>query len=140
MQVAINTSIDTFKDTFSHTFCIRFSPKFEKGVVIPVTSVRPDMIFNTLWDSVKTKLICSYVTMMQQANKHYCPSPQYQVGDLVKIFSTCFCKETQFNKLEPVFMGPYKIFCCLLEIDNYIVEISFAPFGFIIVHTSLLAP
>jgi len=37
-------------------------------------------------------------------------------------------------------MGPYKILHCFPEIDNYAVEILFAPAGFIIVYTSLLAP
>jgi len=78
--------------------------------------------------------------MTQQANKRRHPSPQYNVGDLIKISSSCFPKETQFNKLEPVFMGRYKIFRCMSETDNYTVEIPFASSRFITVHTSLLAP
>jgi len=78
--------------------------------------------------------------MTQQANKRRRPSPQYQVGDLVKVLSSCFPKDTQFSKLEPVFMGPYKIFRCFPETDNYTVEIPFAPSSFITVHTSHLAP
>jgi len=140
VQVAINMGIDTFRDATPDTLCIRFTPKFEKGVVVSAASLRPDMISNALWDSVKTKLVRSHVAMMQQANKRRCPSPQYQVGDLVKVLSSYFPKETQFNKLEPVFMGPYKIFHYMPETDNYIVEIPFAPSGFITVHTSLLAP
>jgi len=140
IQVAINTSIDASRDAASHTLCIHFSPKFEKGVVVPTASLRPDMISNALWDSVKTKLVRSRVAMTQQANKRRHPSLPYNKGDLVKISSSCFPKETQFNKLEPVFMGPYKIFCCMPETDNYTVEILFAPSRFITVHTSLLAP
>jgi len=132
--------IDTFRDAAPHTLCIRFTPKFEKGVVIPAVSLTPVMISNALWDSVKTKLVPSHVAMTQQANKSYRPSPQYQVGDLVKVLSSCFPKDTQFSKLEPAFMGPYKIFRSFSETDNYTVEISFASSGFITVHTSLLAP
>jgi len=78
--------------------------------------------------------------MMQQANKRRRPSPQYQVGDLVKISSTCFPKGTQFNKLEPVFLGPYKLLHCISETDNYTIEIPFALSGSMTIHTSLLAP
>jgi len=140
VQVAINIGIDASRDAAPHTLCIRFTPKFEKGVVIPAVSLRPDMISKALWDSGKTNLVCSYIAMTQQANKCRHPSPQYQVGDLVKMLSSYFPKDTQFSKLEPVFMGPYKIFHCFPETDNYTVEISFAPSGFITVHTSLLAP
>ena len=140
MQVAINTSIDTSRDISCHTLCIRFSHKFEKGVVVPASPLRPDMISDALWDSVKTKLIRSRIATTQQANKCLHPSPQYQVGDLLKISSTCHPKETQFNKLELVFMGPYKIFHYMPETDNHIFEISFTPAGFIIVHTCLLVP
>jgi len=140
VQVAINTGIDASRDASPHTLCIRFTLKFEKAVVVPAASLRPDMISNALWDSVKTKLICSCVAITQQANKCRRPSPQYQVGDLVKIFSSCFPKDTQFNKLEPVFMGPYKLLHCIPEMDNYTIEIPFAPLGTMTVHTSLLAP
>jgi len=139
VQIAINTEVDSSRDAAPHTLCIHFTPKFKKGVIIPAASLRPDMISNALWDSVKTKLVCSCVAMTQQANKCRRPSAQYQVGDLVKVLSSCFPKDTQFSKLEPVFMGPYKIFCCFPETDNYTVEILFAPSGFITVHTSLLA-
>jgi len=77
MQVAINTGIDAHRDASSHTLCIHFTPKFEKVVVIPAASLRPDMISNALWDSVKTKLVRSHVAMTQQANKRRRPSPQY---------------------------------------------------------------
>jgi len=140
MQVAINTSIDASRDASSHTLCMYFTPKFTKGVIIPAPALRPDMISNALWDSVKMKLVQRHVAMTQQANKHRYLSLQYNIGDLIKISSSCFPKETQFNKLEPVFMGPYKIFCCMPETDNYMVEIPFALSGFITVHASLLAP
>jgi len=48
VQVAINTGIDASRDAAPHTLCVRFTPKFEKGVVIPTTSLRPDMISNAL--------------------------------------------------------------------------------------------
>jgi len=139
VQVAINTSIDASRDTSPHSLCIRFTRKFEKGVVVPTASLRPDMIFNTLWDSIKTKLVCSRVAMTQQANKCRRSSPQYNIGDLVKISSSCFPKDTQFNKLEPVFIGPYKLLRCIPETDNYTVEIPFALSSAMTVHTSLLA-
>jgi len=46
----------------------------------------------------------------------------------------------QFNKLKPVFLGRYKLPRCIAEMDNYTVEIPFAPSGAMTVHTSLLAP
>jgi len=140
VQVAINTGIDASRDASPHTLCIRFTPKFEKGFVVPAASLRPDMISNALWNSVKTKLVRSRVAMTQQANKRRRPSPQYQVGDLVKISYCCFPKDMQFNKLEPVFMGPYKLLRCIPKTDNYTIEIPFAPSGAMTVHTSLLAP
>jgi len=75
VQVAINTGIDASRDASPHTLCIRFTPKFEKGVVVPTAYLRPDIISNALWDSVKTKLVCSRVAMTQQANKCCRPSP-----------------------------------------------------------------
>ena len=63
MQVAINAAIDASRDTSPHTLCIRFSPKFEKRVVVPTASLRPDMISNALWDSVKTKLARCRIAM-----------------------------------------------------------------------------
>jgi len=65
VQVAINMGIDASRDASPHTLCIRFSPKFEKGVVVSAASLRPDMISNALWDSVKTKLVRSRLAMMQ---------------------------------------------------------------------------
>jgi len=139
VQVAINTGIDASRDASSHTLCIRFIPKFEKGVVVPAACLRPDIISNALRDSVKTKLVCSRIAMTPQANKRRRPSPQYPVGDLVKISSCCFPKDTQFNRLESVFMGPYKLLRCIPETDNYTGEIPFAPSSAMTVHTSLLA-
>jgi len=55
VQVAINTLIDASRDATPHTLCIRFSPKFKKGVIVPAASLRPDMISNALWNSVKTR-------------------------------------------------------------------------------------
>jgi len=106
VQVAINKGIDASRDATPHTLCIRFTLKFEKGVLVPAAYLRPDMISKALWDSVKTKLIHSRIAMTQQANKRHHPSPQYQVGDLVKILSSCFPKDTQFSKLKPVYIGP----------------------------------
>jgi len=140
VQVAINTSLDASRDATLHTLCFRFLPKFEKGVIVPASSLRPDGISNTLWGTVKTKFVQSCVSMTQQANKRCQPSPSYQVGQQVKVSSSCFPKDTQFNKLEPVFIGPYKILRCFPDTDNYAVEIPFAPAGSIMVHTFLLAP
>jgi len=93
VEVAINTGIDASRDASPHTLCICFTPKFEKGVVVPAASLHPDMISNTLWDSVKTKLVRSRVAMTQQAKKCRHPSPHYKVGDLVKISSSYFPQE-----------------------------------------------
>jgi len=48
VQVAINTSIDASRDASPHTLCMCFTPKFEKGVVVPAPALRPNMISNAL--------------------------------------------------------------------------------------------
>ena len=75
MQVTINTSIDASRDASPHTLCMHFTPKFKKGVIIPAPTLRPDIISNALWDSVKMKCVQSRITMTQQANKRRHPSP-----------------------------------------------------------------
>jgi len=75
IQVAINTSIDASRDASPHTLCMHFTPKFKKGVIIPAPTLRPDIISNALWDSVKMKCVQSRITMTQQANKRRHPSP-----------------------------------------------------------------
>jgi len=75
VQVVINTSIDASRDVSPHTLCIHFTFRIEKGVIVPAVSLRPDMISNALWDSVKTKLVRSHVAMTQQATKRQRPSP-----------------------------------------------------------------
>jgi len=59
VQVAINILLDNSKNGSSYTLHIRFSPKFKKGVIVPTFSLRPDRICNALWDTIKTKLVCS---------------------------------------------------------------------------------
>ena len=63
VQVAINTGIDASRDASPHTLCIRFTPKFEKGVVVSSASLCPDITSNALWDSVKTKLVHNHVAI-----------------------------------------------------------------------------
>src|SRR5205085_11588382 len=54
--------------------------------------------------------------------------------------SSCFPNVTLFNKLEPIFVGPYPISRCFPETDNYTIDTPLSASGHITVHTSVLAP
>ena len=58
----------------------------------------------------------------------------------MKLHSSVFSKESQFNNLEPIFLGAYSVIKCFLDSDNYTIKTPLAPSGQIKVHTSLLAP
>jgi len=78
--------------------------------------------------------------MTRQANKKRRMSPEYKIGDLVKIHYSKISRNSQYFQLEPVFLGPYPISAVYPDTDNYTLECSLVPSGHLKVHTSLLAP
>jgi hypothetical protein len=89
---------------------------------------------------VQEKMNNSRVDMARQANKKRRQSPDYQIGDLAKIHHSAISRNSQYSKLEPVFLGPYPISAVFPDIDNYQVECPLVPSGHLKLHTSLLAP
>jgi len=67
-------------------------------------------------------------------------SPEYKIGDLVKIHHSGISRNSQYSKLEPVFLVPYPISAVYPDTDNYTLECPLVPSGHVKVHTSLLAP
>ena len=67
-------------------------------------------------------------------------SPEYKIGDLVKIHHSDISWNSQYSKLEPIFLGPYPISAVYPYTDNYTLECPVVPSGHLKVHTSLLAP
>jgi len=80
------------------------------------------------------------VEMTTEANKKRRMSPEYKIGDLVKIHHSGISRNSQYSKLEPVFLGPYPISAVYPDTGNYTLECPLVPFGHLKVHTSLLAP
>jgi len=82
----------------------------------------------------------SRVEMTRQANKKRRMSPEYKIGDLVKIHHSGISRKSQYSKLEPVFLGPYLISAVYPDTNYYTLECPLVPSGHLKVHTSLLAP
>ena len=82
----------------------------------------------------------SCVEMTRQANKKRRMSPEYKIGDLFKINHSGISRNSQYSKLEPVFLGLYHISAVYPDTDNYTLECPLVPSGHLKVHTSLLAP
>jgi len=59
-----------------------------------------------MWAAVQEKMNNSRVEMTRQANKKRRISPQYRIGDLVKSHYSGMSRNSQYSKLEPVFLGP----------------------------------
>jgi len=66
-------------------------------------------------------------------------SPEYKICDLVKIHHSGISRNSQYSKLELVFLGPYSISVVYPDTDNYTLECPLVPSGHLKVHTSLLA-
>jgi len=62
-----------------------------------------------MWVVVQEKMSYSRVEMTRQANKKRRMSPEYKIGDLVKIHHFGISRNSQYSKLEPVFLGPCPI-------------------------------
>ena len=56
----------------------------------------------------------------------------------MKIHTSTVSREFQFNKLEPMFLGPYPVIKCFPDRDDYTIKTPSAPRGQIKVHASLL--
>jgi len=67
-------------------------------------------------------------------------SPEYKIGYLVKIPHYRISRNSQYSKLEPVFLGPYPISAVYPDTDNYMLECPLVPSGHLKVHIFLLAP
>jgi len=67
-------------------------------------------------------------------------SIEYKIGDLVKIHYSGISRNSQYSKLEPVFLGPYPISAVYPDTDNYTLECPLVPSGHLKDHTCLLAP
>jgi len=78
--------------------------------------------------------------MTRQVNKKRRISSEYMIGELVKIHYSRISRNSQYSKLEPVFLGPYPISAVYPDTNNYALECPLGPSGHIKVHTSLLAP
>jgi len=93
-----------------------------------------------MWAAVQEKMNNSRVEMTRQGNKKRRMSPEYKIGDLVKIHHSGISRNSQYSKLEPVFLGPYPISAMYPDTDKYTLECPLVPSGQLKVHTSLLAP
>jgi len=71
-----------------------------------------------MWAAVQEKMNNSHMEMTRQANKKMRISPEYKIGDLVKIHHSGISRNSQYSKLEPVFLGPYPISAMYPDTDN----------------------
>ena len=115
-----------------------YLPRSPVGSDIP--TVRPDGLTQARWAAVQEKMNNSRVEMTRQANKKRRMSPEYKIGDLVKVHHSGISSNSQYSKLEPVFLGPYPISAVYPDTDNYTLECPLVPSGHLKVHTCLLAP
>jgi len=141
VQEAINNSVDATRGCTPHSLVFRFSPTYQDTPVgSDIPTVRPDGLTQAMWAAVQEKMNNSRVEMTRQANKKRRMSPEYKIGDLVKIHHSGISRNSQYSKLEPVFLGPYPISAVYPDTDNYMVECPLVPSSHLKVHTSLLAP
>jgi len=133
--------VDTTRGCTHHSLVFRFSPTYQDTLVgSDIPTVRPDSLTHTMWAAVQEKMNNSCVEITRQANKKRRMSPKYKIGDLVKIHHSGISRNSQYSKLEPVFLGPYPISAVYPDTDNYILECPLVPSGHLKVHTSLLLP
>jgi len=141
VQEAINNSVDATRGCTPHSLVFRFSPTYQNTPVgSDIPTVRPDGLTQAMWAAVQEKMNNSRVEMTRQANKKRRMSPEYKIGDLVKIHHSGISRNSQYSKLEPVFLGPYPISAVYPDTDNYALECPLVPSSHLKVHTSLLAP
>jgi len=141
VQEAINNSVDATRGYNPHSLVFRFSPTYQDSPVgSDIPTIRPDGLSKAMWAAVQAKMNNSHVEMTRQTNKKRRMSPKNKIGDLVKIHHSEISRNSQYSKLEPVFLGPYPISALYPDTDNYTLEYPLVPSGHLKVHTSLLAP
>jgi hypothetical protein len=133
--------VDATRGCTPHSLVFRFSPTYQDTPIrTDIPTVRPDGLTQAMWAAVQEKMNASRVDMTRQANKKRRMSPEYKIGDLVKIHHSGISRNSQYSKLEPVYLGPYPISAVYPDTDNYTLECPLVPSGHLKVHTSLLAP
>jgi len=141
VQESINNSVDATRGCTPHSVVFRFSPTYQDTPVgLDIPTVRPDGLSQAMLASVQEKMNNSRVAMTMQANKKSRMSPEYKIGDIVKIHPSGISRNSQYSKLDPVILGPYPASAVYPHTDNYTLECSLVPSGHLKVHNSLLAP
>jgi len=132
--------VDATRGCTPHSLVFRFSLSCQDtSIGSEVPAVRPDGLTQAMWAAVQGKMSNRRVDMTRQANKMRRMSPEYQIGDLVKIHHSGISRNSQYSKLEPVFLGPYPISAVYPDTDNCTLESPLVPSGHFKVHTSLCA-
>jgi len=140
-QEAINNSQDATRGCTPHSIVFRFSPTYQDtSVGLAIRKVRADGLTQDMSAAVQEKMNNSRMEITRQANKKRRISPEYKIGDLVKIHHFGMSTNSQYSKLEPVFLGPYPISGVYPNTDNYTLEYPLVPSGYLKVHTFLFAP
>jgi len=141
VQEAINNSVGATRGCTPHSLVFRFSPTYQDTPVgSDIPTVRPGGLTQAMWAAVQEKMNNSCVEMTRQANKKRRMSPEYKIGDLGKIQHSGISRNSQYFKLEPVFLGLYPISAVYPDTANYTLECPRVPCGHFKVHISLLAP
>jgi len=78
--------------------------------------------------------------MTRQVNKKRRMSLAYKIGDLIKIHHSGLSRNSQYNKLAPMFLGHYPVSAVYPDNDKYTLECPLVPSSHVKVHTCLLAP
>src|SRR5205085_1499574 len=104
VHISINYSYNKAIGCTPHSLVFHTYPRIERAVVVNTPAPRPEGLTQAMWEAVQTRLRESCRQMAMQANKRRGSSPEYQVGDLSKISSSCFPIMTQFNKQQPIYM------------------------------------
>ena len=119
----------------------RFSPTYPNTPIgSDIPTVRPDGLTQAMWAAVQEKMNNRHVEMTRQANQKRRMSPKYKIGDLGKIHHSEVSRNSQYSKLELVFLDPYPSSGVYPYSNNYMLECPLVPSGHLKVHTSLLIP
>ena len=141
VQEAINNSVDATRGCTPHSLIFRFLPTYQDTPVgSDIPTVRPDVLTQAMWAAVQEKMNNRCVEMTRQANKKGRMSLKYKIGDLVNINHSGISRNSQYSKLESVFLGPYPISAVYPDTNNYTLEGPLVPSGHLKVHTTFLAP
>jgi len=133
--------MDVTRECTPHSLVFRFSPSYQDtpvGSDIPI--VRPDGLTQAMWAAVQEMMNNSRVEMTRQANKKRRISPKYKIGNIVKTHYFGISKNSHYNKMEPVFLGPYPISAVYPDTEHHMLKCPLVPSGHLKIHTSLLAP